>query len=269
MWLAVIVALILLSVLFYYQWIVGMIATVIVILASIYIIIGEKKLVEEVQTFVKNISYQIEEAGDEVFFQLPMGVIVYNDDYKIEWINPYVQTLFPDKTLTNQSLTLLSENILRDLEKEQAYSWLHIDDLIYFIQINYGHNILYLFDRTTEKRQEQMYYKEKLVLGNIYLDNYEVISSNLDDAKKIQLNTYITQTLNRCAVYYNFYLKRTSQDRFLAVLTQESLGYLEKDRFEILEELKKITLDDAHRNPITLSIGIGVGNVSIIELAEL
>src|SRR5699024_8434244 len=120
MWLAVIVALILLSVLFYYQWIVGMIATVIVILASIYF------------------------------------VIVYNDDYKIEWINPYVQTLFPDKTLTNQSLTLLSENILRDLEKEQAYSWLYIDDLIYFIQINYEHNILYLFDRTTEKRQEQM-----------------------------------------------------------------------------------------------------------------
>lgn len=269
MWLAVIVALMLLSVLFYYQWIVGTIATIIVILASIYIIIGEKKLVEEMQTFVKNITYQIDEAGDEVFFRLPIGIIVYNDAYKIEWFNPYVQTLFPEQSLTNQSLTLLSENILRDLEKEQAYSWLYIDDLIYFIQIDYEHKILYLFDRTTEKRQEQMYYKEKLVLGNIYLDNYEEISSNLDDTTKSQLNTQITQTLNQWAVDYNFYLKRTSQERFLAVLTQESLGYLEKDRFEILEDLKKITLDEAHRNPITLSIGVGVGNVSIIELAEL
>lgn len=269
MWLAVIVALMLLSVLFYYQWIVGTIATIIVILASIYIIIGEKKLVEEMQTFVKNITYQIDEAGDEVFFRLPIGIIVYNDAYKIEWFNPYVQTLFPEQSLTNQSLTLLSENILRDLEKEQAYSWLYIDDFIYFIQIDYEHKILYLFDRTTEKRQEQMYYKEKLVLGNIYLDNYEEISSNLDDTTKSQLNTQITQTLNQWAVDYNFYLKRTSQERFLAVLTQESLGYLEKDRFEILEDLKKITLDEAHRNPITLSIGVGVGNVSIIELAEL
>src|SRR5690625_373493 len=114
-----------------------------------------------------------------------------------------------------------------------------------------------------------MYYKEKLVLGNMYIDNYEELSSNLDDTTKSQLNTQITQTLNQWAVDYNCYLKRTSQDRFLAVLTQESLGHLEKDRFEILEELKKITLDEAHRNPITLSIGIGVGNVSIIELAEL
>lgn len=79
MWLAVIVALMLLSVLFYYQWIVGTIATIIVILASIYIIIGEKKLVEEMQTFVENITYQIDEAGDEVFFRLPIGIIVYND----------------------------------------------------------------------------------------------------------------------------------------------------------------------------------------------
>src|SRR5690625_2615639 len=312
MWLAVIVALMLLSVLFYYQWIVGTIATIIVILASIYIIIGEKKLVEEMQTFVENITYQIDEAGDEVFFRLPIGIIVYNDAYKIEWFNPYVQTLFPEQSLTNQSLTLLSENILRDLEKEQAYSWLYIDDFIYFIKIDYEHKILYLFDRTTAKRQEQMYYKEKLVLGtiyldyimyfnqieyeykilylfkrttekrrkqmyykeklvlrNIYLDNYEEISSNLDDTTKSQLKTEITQSLNQRAVDYNFYLKRTSQERFLAVLTQESLGYLEKDRFEILEDLKKITLDEAHRNPITLSIGVGVGNVSIIELAEL
>ena len=269
MWLAGIVALILLSVLFYYQWIVGTIATLIVIFVSIYIIISEKKLVEEMQTFVKNITYQIDEAGDEVFNRLPIGIIVYNDTYKIEWFNPYVQTLFPEQSLTNESLTVLSENILRDLEKEQAYSWLYIDEFIYFIQIDYEHQILYLFDRTTEKRQEQMYYKEKLVLGNIYLDNYEELSSNLDDTTKSQLNTQITQTLNQWAVDYNCYLKRTSQDRFLAVLTQESLGHLEKDRFEILEELKKITLDEAHRNPITLSIGIGVGNVSIIELAEL
>src|SRR5699024_11372507 len=106
------------------------------------------------------------------------------------------------------------------------YILIYIKEFIYFIEIDYEHKILYLFDRTKEKRQEQMYYKEKLVLGNIYLDNYEEISSNLDDTTKSQLNTQITQTLNQWAVDYNFYLKRTSQERFLAVLTQESLGYL-------------------------------------------
>src|SRR5699024_6025772 len=114
-----------------------------------------------------------------------------------------------------------------------------------------------------------MLYTEKLVLGNSYVDNYAEIPSIADDTTQCQLKTKITQTLTPWKINYNFYLKRTSQARFLVVSTQESLGYLEKDRFEILEDLKKITLDEATRNPITLSIGVGVGNVSIIDLAEL
>lgn len=85
---------------------------------------------------------------------------------------------------------------------------------------------------------------------------------------KSQLNSRITAVLNTWAVDYNFYLKRTSQDRFMAVLTRETLNTLENSRFEILGEVKKITIEESQRNPITLSMGIGIGNVSIPDLAE-
>src|SRR5699024_11468774 len=52
--------------------------------------------------FINNITYQIDEAGDEVFFRLPIGIIVYNDAYKIEWFNPYVQTLFPEQSRSEE-----------------------------------------------------------------------------------------------------------------------------------------------------------------------
>lgn len=269
LWLAFIVAIILLAVIFYYQWIIGIVATITVALLSLYVIQSEKRLLEDVSEYVNHISYQIEQAGEEVFFRIPFGIIIYNDAYNIEWINPYIEALFPNKTFKNESLKVLSEDISKDLEKEQAYSWLYIDEYIYFIKIDYENQILYLFDRTNEKKIEQMYYDEKLVLGHIYLDNYEEISSNLDDNIKSQLNSRITSILNKWAVDYNFYLKRTSQDRFMAVLTQETLSVLEKSRFEILDEMKKVTIDEAQRNPITLSIGVGVGNVSITELAQL
>src|SRR5699024_3810441 len=44
---------------------------------------------------------------------------------------------------------------------------------------------------------------------------------------------------------------------------------LEKYRFEIIDEVRKITLEEAQRNPITSSIGIGEGNVERTELAQL
>src|SRR5699024_680308 len=40
-------------------------------------------------------------------------------------------------------------------------------------------------------------------------------------------------------------------------------------RFEILDEVRKIEIEEAQRNPVTLSIGVGTGNVAIPHLANL
>lgn len=268
LWLAFWLTVVLLVVLFYYQWVIGIIATIIFITVCNVVWKSEKRLKEDQIHYVKKISYQIEEAGQEVFQHVPFGIVIYSEKHVMEWVNPYMEKLYPNKVLRNQSLSLLSDEILGDINKEQAYSWLYFQDYIFFIKIDHENQILYLFDRTNEKKLEQMYYNDKVVLGHIYLDNYEEISSNLGDNIKSQLNSRITDVLNTWAEDYNFYLKRTSQDRFMAVLTQETLNTLEKSRFEILDEIKKVKLEEAQRNLITLSIGIGIGNVPIPELAQ-
>ena len=268
-WLAFTLIIVLLIMLFYYNWIIGIIATIAFIFVCQYVWKHEKRIRKEQNEYVKHISYQIEQAGEEVFFHVPFGIVIYNEQQKIEWVNPYMEDLFLNETLTQQPLSILSEDIPTIINKEQAYSWFHLQNIVLFVKYDYENQTLYLFDRTSEKKLEQLYYDEKIVLGHIYLDNYEEISRNLGDNVKSQLNSRITDVLNTWAVDYDFYLKRTSQDRFMAVLTQKTLSNLEKARFEILDEIKKISLEEAQRNPITLSIGIGIGNVPIIELAQL
>ena len=136
-------------------------------------------------------------------------------------------------------------------------------------KIDAENHILYLFDRTEERQLEQLYHDEKVVLAHIYLDNYEEISRNMSDNVKSHLNSKITSALNQWADAYSFYLKRTSQDRFLAIFTQEILTSLEKSRFEILDEIRKLDVEEVQRNPITLSIGVGMGNAPIPQLAQL
>ena len=268
LWTVFALAILLLLLLTYYEWIIGLTATGIFIIVCIYVWKNEKQLKEAQLNYVETVSSQIEEAWAEVFLRVPFGIIIYNENHVIEWINPYMEEEFAGTPLKRESLTVLSDDILSELHKEQAYSWIYINNLIYFVTIDYENRILYLFDRTNEKKLEQMYYNDRLVLANIYLDNYEEISSNLDDNVKSQLNSRITAVLNTWAVDYNFYLKRTSQDRFMGVLTRDTLTTLENSRFEILDEVKKITFEEAQRNPITLSMGIGIGNVSIPDLAE-
>src|SRR5699024_6710841 len=91
----------------------------------------------------------------------------------------------------------------------------------------------------------------------------------MDDNLKSHFNSLITSALNEWAEHYHFYIKRTSQDRFFAVLTERDLAKLEQSKFEILEEIRKLRVDKAQLNPITLSIGIGTGTVAPIELANL
>lgn len=112
---------------------------------------NEKQLKEEQRNYVETVSYQIEEAWAEVFLRVPFGIIIYNENHVIEWINPYMEEEFIGTSLKNQSLTVLSEDILSDLHKEQAYSWIYINNLIYFMTIDHDNRILYLFDRTNEK----------------------------------------------------------------------------------------------------------------------
>src|SRR5699024_9473762 len=108
---------------------------------------------------------------------------------------------------------------------------------------------------------------EKIVLAIIFLDNYEEITQNMDDTLKSQLNSKVTSVLNNWSNDYGIYMKRSSQDRFLAVLTKEKLDQLEKSKFDILDEVREL---NAEQNiPITLSIGIGVGDSTLPDLGEM
>src|SRR5699024_8666743 len=61
--------------------------------------------------------------------------------------------------------------------------------------------------------------------------------------------------------------KRTSQERFLAVGTREILRKLEATKFDILDELREISGDQSTN--VTLSIGVGHGDVPLPTLGEL
>src|SRR5690606_17813047 len=191
-------------------------------------------------------------------------------NFHIKWVNPYIHELSEhESSILGKSLDTFSEGFISQLKKEKDEIWLRINGFQLKTKVDHSNRTLFLFDRTEERQLEKQYYDEQLVLASIYLDNYEEISRNMRDNVKSQLNSIVTSNLNKWADDYHFYLKRTSQDRLIGVMTKHTLAMLEKSRFEILDEIRSINLEEVQRNPITLSIGIGVGNVPIPELAKL
>lgn len=268
-WATYVLSFLMICFLFYFQWVIGLLFGILLLISLYYDKREEKRIQKRHINYISKLSYQVENAGKTVFFNMPIGIIIYDENYHIEWVNPYIYELNDRESVLKKSLDVYSDELISQIKEEKEVVWLTINHLQFKTKIDQTNRTLYLFNRTEEKQLEKLFSDEQVVLATIYLDNYEEISRNMSDNVKSRLNSEVTSTLNKWADDYHFYLKRTSQDRFIAVLTQETLALLEKSRFEILDEIRTLNLEEVQRNPITLSIGIGTGNVTIPELAKL
>jgi len=261
--------LLVISFLIYYDWLIGSLFLLLFITLYMYDIKEEREIRQRRIQHTLQLTTQVEKAGETVFLGLPIGIVLYNEANKIEWVNPYMRKLLGNDNWREQSLSIISENLPSIVEGDDVETDIRFDSIHFNVLIDRTIEALFFFDATEEKALRQRYEEEKLVLAVIYLDNYEEISRNMDDNLKSHFNSMVTSALNKWAETNQFYMKRTSQDRFFAVLTEETLKKLEATKFDILDKIRELRVDKTQRNPITLSIGVGTGTELPTELAKL
>lgn len=267
LWTVYSLSVILLGFIWYFQWVIGLVLTVVLGASLYYSIHSEQKRQKDTENYIATLSHRVKRVGEEALLEMPIGIILFNEDYHIEWANPYMNLFAENDTLVGNSLNMLSDDLVSRIKENDDEIWLDLDDYHFQVTIKKEERLLYFSDRTAQSEIQSRYNDEKTVLAIIYLDNYEEITQNMDDTLKSQLNSKVTSILNSWSNDYGIYLKRSSQDRFLAVLTKETLGQLEKSKFDILDEVREL---NAEQNiPVTLSIGIGVGDSTLPELGEM
>lgn len=267
LWVIYLLSIILLAVIWYFQWVLGLIMTVLLGVSFFYSIRTEKTLQNEAEEYITTLSHRIKKVGEEALLEMPFGIILYNEDYKIEWANPYMNAFREEENLVGSSLNDLSEDLIPMLKENKGEFWFSMNGYRFLTTVRKDERLLYLFDRTAHSELQQLYQNDQTVLSIIYLDNYEEITQNMDDTHKSQLNSQVTSRINDWAKNHGLYLKRTSQDRFLAVGTEKILESLESTKFDILDDVRSLDLEQG--NSVTLSIGVGSGDVSLPELGEL
>lgn len=267
-WVVYGISIILLVALWYFQWIIGLIMTIVLAASFYYSIRTEQILLDEAEEYISTISHRVKKVGEEALLEMPFGIILFNDEFQIEWSNPYMNQFSEDReTLVGRSLHLLSEDLIPMIKENKEEVWVELAGYTFLTVIKKEEKLLYFMDRTDQEALKQRYHNEQTVLAIIFLDNYEEITQNMDDTAKSKLNSQVTTILNNWSSHYGLYLKRTSQERFLAVGTKKILQQLEKVKFDILDEVRE--MEGVENNPVTLSVGIGVGNMTLPELGEV
>ena len=96
-----------------------------------------------------NISYRVKNAGETSFNEMPIGIIVFDDDFKIEWSNQYAQKIFLMRDLNNKSFDLLDTNFAEKIREREPLFITEIYGKVYRVEHMLRDHVLYLVDITT------------------------------------------------------------------------------------------------------------------------
>src|SRR5699024_1615384 len=144
-----------------YQWILGIVMTVLLILSLIYSIRREKAIFADTEEYISTLSYRIKKTGEEAFLEMPIGIILFSEDYRVEWINGYMSSFFEETSIIGKSLIMISESLITAINENDSDVRISIDEYKFQAMIKKEAGILYLFDRTERAKIESLYKNER------------------------------------------------------------------------------------------------------------
>lgn len=261
------VTVVILGLVAYYNWILSIAGFLLSGIFFFFILLLDHRQKNEMEEYIATLSYRVKKVGEEALMEMPIGIILINDDYYIEWANPFISSCFSEDTLIGRSLYDVAESVVPLIKQEVETEIITLHERRFRVIHKRDEKLLYFLDVTEQAEIEKLYEDERTVIAVIFLDNYDDVTQGMDDPTRSGLNNLVTSILNKWAQESGVFLKRVSSERYIAVFNESILQDLEKGKFTILDDVREST---AKQNvPLTLSIGVGTGVSSLPELGAL
>ncbi len=214
-------------------------------------------------------------------FPMPYGMM--DEEGHVLWGNAlFFRILRPDRSGNSTLWDLIPEvkakefplkdrTYMRHVQLDDAYYKLEIDnipvpdEMIAVDQLGMrnscgGLYTVYLFDETEEVRYRQDIENEKMVVGLIYLDNYDEVLGSLEEVRRSLLVALLDRRITRYVTRTEGLIKKMETDKYLVLWKMKNLVALKEDKFALLDDVKTVNI--GNDMAVTLSIGIGVGGDS-------
>ena len=210
-----------------------------------------------INSLILNNLKEIEKFGE-------VGIIFYNDSFEVIWINDFLDSRRIN--LVGKNLIKYNNDFCLITEDNHESVKITIDNRIYECKCLKELRMIIMKDHSQYEGLYRSYISEAPVLFNINIDNYSDVLPILDDAKTGELEARVRIVINEWAFNNRVFLKKIRNDAYIALMQESTYQSILKQKFSLIEEVKKIVEDD---NNFTISIGVGRGIKDFIKLAEL
>ena len=248
----------------------GIIVLLLILLTIGLSFITLKQVMQDTTHYISDLSYKIKRSEQEALLKMPIGILMLNDLAEVVWVNPTMQKLFGQEEILGKKLTEADEELAKVINDNMSnkdsveIKW---QDKRFNMLVQNDINVVYLLDITHYAEIQKQYDDSRLVIGQIFIDNYDEVTQSMNDTNISNLSNYITNELSSWASQMGMFLKMIDEDHYFVLAYTKSLTQMEKEKFKLLDRIRERT--SKQNFPVTLSIGLAYGGTDLAKLARL
>ncbi|MEG2513566.1 MAG: DHH family phosphoesterase, partial [Acetivibrio sp.] len=122
---------------------------------------------------------------------------------------------------------------------------------------------IYLYDETEIMAYMKENKEQRMVVGLLYIDNYEEALETIDEVRRSLLVALVDRKINKYMQGIDAIIKKLEKDKYIFVFQQKYLSELQSNKFAILEEVRTVNI--GNEMSVTISIGLGVHESSYLQ----
>ena len=204
---------------------------------------------------------------------LPIPACAVDTNGIISAANPLMKNVFVYEDIVGTNFFTMT-GIKRDrlMQANEQEIILERSDKLFKLWINEGakddEDIVVLFDEATARESfKSQLESERAAIVYINIDNYdELIASSPEDLRRL-IPAQIDSLLRKWGDSFQSPVISTGEDRYVMYTTSGQLKRMVEEGFDILDDVRN--LESKIDFPASISLGIGISSVSLIESTEL
>ncbi|BBF44509.1 phosphoesterase, DHH family protein [Lachnospiraceae bacterium KM106-2] len=122
---------------------------------------------------------------------------------------------------------------------------------------------MYLFDETEIKQYIKINMEQRLIVGLLYIDNYEEALESIDEVRRSLLIALVDRKINKQMQSIDAIIKKLEKDKYIVIFKQKYLPQLQNTKFSLLDEVRAVNI--GNDMAVTLSMGLGVNADSYLK----
>ncbi len=226
------------------------------------------KTLENRLTAWSNLSYFVNKIGDEAFYDLPIGIILYDKiNFNIKWSNPFSAKIFGAGKLENKPLAEAHSEFEKLVSSNKKNETITYEDKEYDVYNSKANQVLYLFDVTEREEIKKRYYDRAPALGILHLDNVEEALQGFDLYERSNIRGEYLGVITDWINDHHGFIKLYTEERMIIIFHYEELKKIIETKFDVLNKIREISAK--HQVRISVSIGLASWDVSYEELGIL